>query len=58
MGGFTNRTGAGRVEENEMVLRYAHLSPNHKLKAIESLAAKNFTTGFTTPALAVEGEKV
>jgi integrase len=49
----------------EMVLRYAHLSPNHKLKAVEGLVPKNptsvtqnFTTGFTTPALVVGGERV
>jgi len=41
----------------EMVLRYAHLSPNHKLNAVEGLVAQHpvpfaqhFTTAFTTSA--------
>ncbi len=32
-----------------LLMRYAHLSPNHKAQAVERIAEKNSTTLFTTP---------
>jgi len=40
----------------EMVQRYTHLSPSHRVEAVERLA-ENFTTGFTTPALRPSSER-
>lgn len=33
-----------------LIQRYAHVSPSRKAEAVEGLV-KNFTTGFTTPAI-------
>jgi len=38
-----------------LLMRYAHLSPNHKALAVERIALNNFTTLFTTLE---KGEKV
>ena len=38
----------GGWKEIKMVERYAHLSQQHKLEAVEKISCQDFTTVFTT----------
>ena len=50
MAGIDLRTiqDLGGWKSLDLVMRYSHLSPNHKAHAVESISRKNFTTSFTT----------
>ena len=42
----------------DLVQRYAHLSPAHKVEAVERIIADHFPTEFTTPGGAAPGASV